>query len=364
MHTQQTARPAAAAWLVAFLVAWLGTAISASACEEIKEAALQDSDAIRDAFRLTAEQVAEMEEQLKKNPHDLQLRTKLLGYYFLKHERDPSVRPTRDAHVLWLIEHHPDEPILAAPHGILSLGYCSPQQDKATTLWNKHIERRGDELAILYNAANSYTFINQSRAIELLKRASAIDPNSPCWHEEIGNMYRLEGRQRDGSVKEEIAAEALHAYEKAFQLVTRQMDRQSLRSAIAEMAMFAEQFDKAVRYARDLLRVDMEREGRFRDCQAIYDCNMVLAEVAFAKGDLDKAGRLLVRAGKTSGSPSLGSFGPSMRLARNLLKAGRTEPVIEYLEQCGRFWQPKTTEKWIEQIKDGEIPDFGRNLRY
>ena len=80
----------------------------------------------------------------------------------------------------------------------------------------------------------------------------------------------------------------------------------------------------------------------------------------------------------TPGSPTLNSFGPNLSLAKSLLEKGETECVITYLGRCETFWQLKKmvekkpalkpmaemVELWTEQIRRGEVPEFGPHLLY
>ena len=74
----------------------------------------------------------------------------------------------------------------------------------------------------------------------------------------------------------------------------------------------------------------------------------------------------MLKAGATPGSPQLDSFGPSMTLAKELLEKGERQAVIEYFQLCAKFWEmgKKSLENWTSVVKEGKIPDFGRNLRY
>ena len=53
-----------------------------------------------------------------------------------------------------------------------------------------------------------------------------------------------------------------------------------------------------------------------------------------------------------------------MLLAKELLEAGSKEAVIEYLKLCGKFWNQNQIQKWITDIEEGRMPDFGGNLSY
>jgi hypothetical protein len=74
----------------------------------------------------------------------------------------------------------------------------------------------------------------------------------------------------------------------------------------------------------------------------------------------------LLESGKTIGSPVLGSFGPNMTLARDLLKNGEQDAVLQYLELCKAFWSvgnEKLTQ-WTQDVRSGKMPDFGASIYY
>jgi len=99
---------------------------------------------------------------------------------------------------------------------------------------------------------------------------------------------------------------------------------------------------------------------------AIHDGHLLLGRVAMSRGDYDRAEVELVAAGRTPGSPQLDSFGPNCQLASELLKAGRVQPVLEFLRLCDNFWDDEFSQcaTWAAQIRRGSVPDFGANLLY
>jgi hypothetical protein len=92
----------------------------------------------------------------------------------------------------------------------------------------------------------------------------------------------------------------------------------------------------------------------------------VLGQCALRQGDIAQAKEYLLASGRTSGSPNLGSFGPNMSLAKGLLERGERDVVLEYFDLCKEFWASHLDilQDWSEQVKQGEIPDFGANLNY
>jgi hypothetical protein len=92
----------------------------------------------------------------------------------------------------------------------------------------------------------------------------------------------------------------------------------------------------------------------------------VLGRVALR--DRDKAGAKehLLAAGHVAKGATVSSFGPNMRLARELLLAGERGVVLQYLRLCAQFWPSGEDELrlWTAAVEEGRIPDFGANLDY
>jgi hypothetical protein len=99
---------------------------------------------------------------------------------------------------------------------------------------------------------------------------------------------------------------------------------------------------------------------------AIHQGNIVLGRLALRESKVDAAKRYLLTAGRTPGGSSLGSLGPNMSLAKDLLDLGETATVLEYLQSCGQFWQGDRGKvaEWVALVRAGLKPDFGPNLGY
>ena len=101
---------------------------------------------------------------------------------------------------------------------------------------------------------------------------------------------------------------------------------------------------------------------------AIHHSNLILGKVALREKKIEEAKIYLLKAGRTSGSSQLKSFGPNMSLAKELLEIGENEIVLEYLDLCKIFWRKIFSwwkiRKWKRVIRKGGIPDFGANLVY
>ncbi len=136
--------------------------------------------------------------------------------------------------------------------------------------------------------------------------------------------------------------------------------------AVAGRALLRHRFDRARRYADELLSW-AEQNPRDRNCgNAIHHGYSIRGQVAFEEGDLAQAGADLLASAQTLGSPQLNSFGPNMQLADRLLKAGRREVVLDYLERCHSFWEmgESKLDRWAADIRSGNAPAFDANLLY
>lgn len=83
----------------------------------------------------------------------------------------------------------------------------------------------------------------------------------------------------------------------------------------------------AERYAKEYLQMARVMKGDWNYGNAIYDGNMALSQVAYAKNDMSGARSFLLKASQTPGSPQLNSFGPF-----NSLEVG---PYLDELKMKG-----------------------------
>jgi len=133
----------------------------------------------------------------------------------------------------------------------------------------------------------------------------------------------------------------------------------------ARMSLVVGRTEDARRFATDMMALD-EKFSRGvpekSNGDVVHISNVVLGTIALDEGRTDEARRCLLAAGKSQGSPVLGSFGPNMSLARDLLAKGEQETVLQYLELCRKFWNDEKLDLWIKDIHAGRIPEFGGNL--
>jgi len=152
--------------------------------------------------RMTAEQAADLDAAVTKNPEDVQLTRQLLAFYRLSGPRVLGAEKTIAAqrpHLLWLIAHHPESDLLP---GVMVL---APQIDpagykQARALWLAHTAAPHVSNAVLSNAARFFQGADAPIAEQLLLRLESIDPAGPTpriqgntyqqpWVERLGLLY-------------------------------------------------------------------------------------------------------------------------------------------------------------------------------
>ena len=134
----------------------------------------------------------------------------------------------------------------------------------------------------------------------------------------------------------------------------------------AEKLLDRGHLDRADRFARELLSLADGYRDDWNYGNAVHKGHLILGRVALSRGDTATARSELLLAGDTPGSPQLDSFGPNMRLAKELLEVGERAVVLEYFGRCRRFWQMggPALSRWTAAIEASRAPDFGPNLKY
>ena len=312
--------------------------------------------------KLTAEEVESIEKQLEQNPHDTQLRTKLLGYYSSNRFSNPSARKACQKHILWLIVNSPETEVLGIPDGTLNVHLDRDAYIKGKEGWLDHIKQKPDDLKVLAHSANFFRMYDRELSIISLQKGQALDKDNPKWYRDLGHIYSL-GLVRKSSEDKVIAAKkALEQFEIACKLSTG-MGRNALLQSLAKVALAANKPQKAREYAETMLS---QKSSSWNYGNNVHHGNIILGRIALTSDDLEEAKKRLIKAGETPGSPQLNSFGPNMTLALELLKKGEKEVVLKYFELCLKFWKrgKDRIQKWSTDIENDELPNFRANLAY
>ena len=133
---------------------------------------------------VSPQDAARLEAQLRTDPEDTNARVRLLNYYWHNGLKEP-----RASMVFWLIENHPDSPILGLDLAWLFPAGREPDDHyrgmhdpadfkEARVLWNVVFARNGDlPVEIFHNAARFFESSEPVRSEDLAKRLRKADPD-------------------------------------------------------------------------------------------------------------------------------------------------------------------------------------------
>lgn len=319
--------------------------------------------------QISAEDAAALEEQLKTTPDNLAAREKLIDYYFQAGITSPApnLEQKRQQHVLWVIEHHPDAGIAGEPEAmIMPIGPAGDMQayERGKQLWLEQAQKHPGDKRVLRNAAHFFSLFDAKTARDLLQKAFDLDPGDAETASSLAESFEQERiLAHSPEEKTALSQKALSIRERALQNADAENRFYELGD-IAEDSFEAGDTTKARGYALELLQSSENFKSNWNYGNAVHAGNTVLGQVALQQGDVPAADNYLLEAGKTPGSPQLDSFGPDMKLAKELLEKGERDTVLTYLQSVGKFWKMggDKLQTWTAVIKAGGAPDFSMNL--
>ena len=139
----------------------------------------------------------ELETLLQKQPHNLDARTKLLGYYFYQWMPlgEQVAKQNRRKNILWLIQNHPDAQVLSIFEASIDpKGHEMADPDtyaKAKQLWQAQMLAKPDNARVFGNAAKFFQLHDKELSEKALLRAIEIEPMSGEWQWRLGYLYGL-----------------------------------------------------------------------------------------------------------------------------------------------------------------------------
>ena len=323
-------------------------------------------------YRLSGPEAEKLEKTLLADPKNLIAHITLVAYYTSQH--DELSRIKKSEQTLWLIQNIPDREIL---HDVAyaRLTKFDKGYEEAKQLWLKHLETYHNNTVVLANAAEFFILSDKPLSEKLLKQLAVADPNNPRWPSELGHLYMLELQSasytpqkepKTGADKAGLAANAYQNFERAYRLQRNDQEKRTLMSQLATSALEAGEIETAQLWALEALKDATTATSDWSVANSVHHAHIILGRIALRSGDLAEAGKHLIQASQSQGSPQLDSFGPNMMLAKELLEKGERDAVIQYFKKCASFWKDDRGQlvQWAAIVREGGIPNFGGNLLY
>ena len=258
----------------------------------------------------------------------------------------------------------PQEAALYARQGLLLTYYGEGWIEAHPEAADRAANVKPLRAATLYGSwAEAYGGIKSGKTEMFLRRAQALEPNNPQWPDRLGDLDKMQMIRASPATARTQAQKALAQYERAARLLG---PEPAASQSMAVAAFDASEYDKARRYASDLVRRNEHRDSTAQGDDELHHAHLVLGRLALHDGDTAQAEAHLRAMGRVSGSPVLDTFGPNMQLAQDLLDRGDRRPVLAYFDECARFWKMGGSHlaAWKSQVQQGKTPDFGANLVY
>lgn len=205
----------------------------------------------------------------------------------------------------------------------------------------------------------------------------ALWPRQPVWMRRIAVGYEVDIRRNaEGSAARRNAAQqALIWGERHRVAAVREAeaygrDPEFVRAlyayTLAFSALEAGALERARRFASESLELkDIEARlgmyGGHPPDSGVHAAHIILGLVDMREGNVDGAEEhLRAASGVRTVEPWEATFGPDFRLARDLLRAGRREAVLEYLSRYRQLWKSRRgrtqLDDWIAAIGREEAP--------
>jgi len=321
------------------------------------------SDGFFVAGRMTAAEVKQNEDVLARNPEDVKARKNLLFHY----SRVCLCGPEFKTHMVWLIEHHPDSPLLGSTH-------WGNDSDNAVIrkLWLE--KTKGNVSAQVLMNASRYFDQDRDTKEQLLLRANLQSPGIAS--SRLGSHYfvslnmkspidqqtrkKLE-ETRDAALLVSVAVHlrgAQHVYANKrmdfdpLPLAEHYSERAKKLNGNAEVKVpesqnyqallgFASMIQPLDRVegkpqAMELLRLAAKQTDSDDRDAGIHYSHIWLGRMALKAGKTKEAVRELKAASEVSTCDWLRYNGVTLKLQRALLALGERDAVASYLEKMGR----------------------------
>jgi hypothetical protein len=291
----------------------------------------------------------ELETDLKKTPEKIESRLLLIGYYSAN-ARTPNDHMRLREHVLWMIGNHPEHPATAEPN-LRDLPDDRDGNAQILDLWNKNVESRQDDVAVMKDAEKFFFSKDPEEADRLIHQISAKEPDNRQWAIELAQLYRMFGIP--GEHVEDPAERGVESYKRVLELTKAEPARESLAGDMAQDAFKVGDFAAAAALAKIYL------QGK--DRAAPQRANIILGRIALRSSDIPAAKQYLLDSASPAAAKDITLSGPTLILAKELLEHGERDTVLEYLTRCAALWPrgQDALQIWIADIKRGKTPNFG-----
>ncbi len=331
-----------------------------SSATEIEKA----NDLVIQGINLSTAEAQKLEDELRSNKNSLEIRTKLLGYYYTRSLHSLSAHNSRLRHIVWIIINHPDSEIAGLAYVHLLPNPKPHDYELLKKTWLVQIVSHKNNAKVLSNAASFFINHDSNTAEEYFLKAQSFDSDNYYLSLQLAGLYKLNVINATSHVyKIRNQRKTLGELEKTLHSMSAEKQKFYIIAGAANAAFETNELKKAKQYSLQLLAMAHKFEKDPYYGTAIHIGNIILGRIALKLSNIENAKSLLSKAAKAPTFPQIKIFGPNMSLALDLIEQGERKAVIEYLNSCKQIWKENIIDEWIKEIDRGRTPEQMKIMR-
>jgi hypothetical protein len=308
-------------------------------------------------YKMAAKEANSIEKRLQTDADNLELRCKLLGYYFSKESTIEPINARRFEHVCWVIRNHPTRHIAGDPYMHLYGNEASSKQfAEARELWLEQTRLHPDSSFVHGNFAQFVIDRDLDFGLELLQRALKLDETHEHWAALIILFCSFKAEPGPLMAHRKKYAELALTYAHAATNYESEYLANKISSLedLATCALFLNKFELAAEYANS--SAELSKAWRPSDQNTFQQA--VLGTIALRKKDIQTASNYLldIKSGDQVEQPMF-------QLAQEMLACGQHLVVAEFTRRLLKLklvdYKLDYWRHWLKQIEKGESPRIG-----
>ncbi|MDR3617230.1 MAG: hypothetical protein P4L53_26985 [Candidatus Obscuribacterales bacterium] len=308
-------------------------------------------------YKMAAKEANSIEKKLLTDSDNLELRCKLLGYYFSKQSTTEPVNARRFEHVCWMIRNHPAHHIAGDPYmHFFGSHHSFKQFAEARELWIEQTCLHPDSSYVHGNFAQFVIDRDLDYGLELLQHALKLDETQEQWASLIILFCSFKAEPGPLMAHRRKYAELALTYAQA--ATNRESEylanKISSFEDLATCALFLNKFELAEEYANS--SAELSKAWRPNDQNTFQQA--VLGTIALRKNDTQTASNYLldIKSGDQVEQPMF-------QLAQEMLACEQHLVVAEFLRRLLKLksvdYKLDCWRHWLKQIEKGESPQIG-----
>ena len=301
-----------------------------------------------------------LQSEISTQPEDARKMVRLLGYYSSAKELTPEEFDFFLENLSWCISTMPSAEFLFVSHRGIHIDGPDHAYATIAETWIAAADCNPEDPRVALNAANFFSFYYPQISLRMLVRSVDQGAEVPGYLRFLcETCLRVLKRDRDRA--QSVEDIVMWLCDSAILSVV----RVELWLPLAELMFEFGELERAKQYLEFLLDPNEVKEKSQRLNDDRRSAHLLRGRIAIAEGDVRLAREELLRATDVRDTPHLKKLGPSMDLARELLRVGERQIVIDYIRRWRGRWKcigDFLLTRWEDEIRRGIDTDFSTDF--